>query len=140
MQLLFLIWLFVSSPVGKLPNRTLSPGEVGTTDTAVFCHPGYSSAERKKETQSIKNQVYALYGLTGNHSEYVVDHVVPLEVGGKSSVKNSFPQKHPYDKSKDSLEDKLHTLVCAGKYPVKSAQQSIATNWYTLWLKVKKIK
>lgn len=140
MQFLLLIWLLVTSPVGKLPNRTLSPGEVATTDTAVFCHPGFAALERKKETQSIKNQTYALYGITGAHIEYVIDHVVPLELGGKSSVKNSFPQKHPYDKSKDSLEDKLHSLVCKGRYPVRSAQKSIATDWYRLWLKVKKIK
>lgn len=139
MLLALTLVLTLLDPKGKYPIKSISPGEVGTTDTAVICHAGYSSAERKKETAAMKREVYRLYGLTKD-STTVVDHVIPLELGGKSSVKNSMVQKHPYDKQKDSLEDKLHSLVCKGKYSLPRAQKRIAGNWYRLWLEVKKIK
>jgi hypothetical protein len=135
---LLLLLTLLTDPKGKLPSRTLSPGEVGSTDTAAFCHSAYTKAERQRETSAIKREVYRRYGMVADTST-VVDHVIPLELGGKSSVLNSFPQKHPWDRSKDSLENKLHRLVCQGKYPVKKAQARIASNWYRLWLEVKKL-
>jgi hypothetical protein len=135
---LLLLLVLLTEPKGKLPNRSISPGEVGSTDTAVFCHSTYTKAERKRETAAVKREVYRLYGMVPDTST-VVDHIIPLELGGKSSVANSFPQKHPWDRSKDSLENKLHRLVCSGKYPVARAQSRIASNWYRLWLEVKKL-
>ena len=138
MLLAVLLALTLSDPAGKLPNHKLSPGEVVSRDTAVVCHTG-TALERRKETKAIKDSTYALYGVKPDGT-YVVDHVIPLELGGKSSVKNSFPQKKIYSVQKDSLENKLHSLVCKGKYSLPRAQSRIAANWYRLWLEVKRVK
>ena len=43
---------------------------------------------------------------------------------------------HPGYHVKDKLENKLHTLVCAGTITLAAARKGIATNWQALYEKV----
>jgi hypothetical protein len=61
------------SPI--LPDPTMTPGDVLTTDAQVVCQPGYARSVRNVP-QSVKNQVYRQYGVTSRQPhEYEVDHV-----------------------------------------------------------------
>ena len=84
---------------------------------------------------SLKEAVFAEYGISySQHSNYEVDHFVPLELGGDNSIKNLWPE---YDggvipNPKDKVEDYLHTEVCNGIMPLTQAQDMIRTDWYTV--------
>jgi hypothetical protein len=56
-----------------------------------------------------------------------------LELGGSNDITNLWPQSFitkPWNAHvKDTLENKLHELICSKKVPMKTAQQEIATNW-----------
>jgi hypothetical protein len=64
---------------------------------------------------------------------YELDHLVSLELGGAPAAPtNLWPE--PYASSsgartKDRLENRLHTLVCRREVPLREAQNAIATNW-----------
>jgi len=73
------------------------------------------------------------YGFGGATTNYEEDHLIPLELGGSPrDPKNLWPQPrggNPNASAKDTLENALHALVCAGRVPLASAQQAIATDW-----------
>jgi hypothetical protein len=119
---------------GPLPDRLCTPGarfsKVTKTDV---CTPGYSSRVRNV-SQSLKNAVYAEYGITKHFNGQTgeVDHLVSLELGGSNAESNLFPEAaspHPGSKDKDRLENKLHSLVCTGQIALATAQRAIARDW-----------
>jgi len=83
--------------------------------------------------QSLKNQVYAEYGVTKHlPGEYEIDHLVSLELGGSNDIINLWPEpdEGPYNAHmKDKVENYLHDQVCGGKIALKDAQTEIAENW-----------
>lgn len=124
---------------GGLPDPSLTPGDVLTTDTRAVCQPGYTKTVRNVPS-SLKSQVYREYGITSRQpGEYEVDHLVSLELGGSNSIRNLWPQSYitkPLNAHvKDALENRLHDLACSGKISLQEAQQAIAKDWTTAYLK-----
>lgn len=72
-------------------------------------------------------------GKPGPHnSEFEVDHLISLELGGDNGVENLWPESYviPWGAHvKDVLENRLHRLVCNGTISVKQAQDAIRHNW-----------
>jgi hypothetical protein len=120
-----------------LPDRACSPGAILTTDTSVICVPGYSKTVRDVPT-SEKQQVFAEYGIDWSlRSEYEVDHIVSLELGGSNDISNLFPDSYSIQygaRIKDKLEDDLHELVCTHRLSLTVAQDEIATDWLKYYL------
>jgi hypothetical protein len=86
-------FLLIATPAsaGDLPDPTLTPGTVMTTDAAAVCTPGYAKSVRHVSGK-VKAQVYAEYGIVSHRSgEYEVDHLISLELGGSNDVKNLWP-------------------------------------------------
>jgi hypothetical protein len=133
----------LSTPVvaGDLPDPTLTPGAVLTTDAAAVCTPGYAKSVRHVSGK-VKAAVYREYGIAHHASgEYEVDHLISLELGGSNDIGNLWPQSYrtePWNAHvKDKLEDRLHALVCAGKMSLPEAQKAIAGDWisaYRRWV------
>ena len=107
----------------------------------MICTPGYTKCIRAVPT-SVKRSVYTSYGLEGNHTGYCdstqgceVDHLISLEIGGSNNQKNLWPQPYQGETMnahvKDQLENWLHNEVCAGRMPLKQAQDEISSNWIT---------
>jgi hypothetical protein len=118
-----------------MPNPTLTPGAIQSSDTAAICTPGWASAHRDV-SWTTENAVAAEYGLS-SHDGYEIDHLIPLELGGSNSVSNLWPEPYnsPYGAvEKDGLEDWLHEQVCDSGLPLPSAQHEIAKNWYATWV------
>jgi len=115
-----------------LPDPAKSPGDTLDVTASDICVSGYSSKVRNVP-QSEKDQVYQEYGITSHvPGSYEVDHLISLELGGSNSISNLWPESYTGDWNahvKDKLENKLHSLVCAGTVDLKTAQQQIATNW-----------
>jgi hypothetical protein len=122
---------------GPLPDPRCTPGaRFANADRAHICKSGYSASVRNV-SQSLKDKVFAAYGIT-THSgvTYEVDHLVPLELGGSNSIANLFPEAAkptPGFHEKDRLENRAHDRVCAGARPLRATQRSIATDWTVLF-------
>lgn len=132
-----------------LPDRRCTPGAVDVTVTqgnlaSTICRAGgYSESVRPPEsvTEPFKRVALAAYAEAGPSSEYELDHLVPLGLGGASSVANLWPEPddHPrpgFANSKDVVELELHDLVCAAvegrrHLPLVTAQALIAEDWTT---------
>jgi hypothetical protein len=96
------------------------------------CTPGYAQAHRPSfaESNALKHEVFARYGIAWNeHGKYELDHLVPLELGGNSSIENLWPELWPDAIAKDALENRLHALVCAGELSLHDAQIQISSDW-----------
>lgn len=118
-------------PGPALPNHRLTPGAHLSVGKARICVTGYSASVRNVP-ESLKDAVYARYGLQRVAYAYEVDHLVSLELGGSNAIANLWPE-HYYNpwgaRTKDRLENKLHALVCAGRLTLASAQRQEASNW-----------
>ena len=123
-----------------LPDPACSPGAVLTTDTSIICVSGYTQTVRDVP-DSEKQQVFAEYGIDYSlHSNYEVDHIISLELGGSNDISNLFPESYSIQygaRVKDTLENYLHQQVCRGKLSIAVAQQEIATNWLKYYLQWK---
>lgn len=130
-----------------LPNASRTPGarnpDVTQADIqSTICVSGWTSTIRPPAsyTTGIKEQQlgdgYAYRGDLST-SDYEEDHLISLELGGSpTSVLNLWPE--PYQatdgaRTKDQIENKLHSLVCAGQVSLATAQHAIATNWWTAY-------
>ena len=141
-------------PPGVEPRADLTPGAADPRVTqanigSTICVSGYTRTVRPPEsvTGPIKTRVLAAYGYTHPRSDYELDHLVPLEVGGApADVGNLWPE--PYEASgdrlapagmgsetKDRFENFLHREVCAGRLPLADAQREIAVDWHGSWVR-----
>jgi hypothetical protein len=116
------------------PSPLLTPGATFAGVTAdQVCVSGYSASVRDVPS-SERDQVFAEYGLsTADRSQYEVDHLIALELGGSNDVKNLWPEpKSGTDNAitKDSVENRLHDLVCNGQVSLTDAQ-ALVVHWDT---------
>jgi hypothetical protein len=122
----------------KLPDPACTAGDLikPLVTRADICTPGYSSSVRNV-TDSVKNTVYAEYGVTSRApGQYEVDHFVSLELGGSNDISNLFPEPaspKPGFHEKDKVENYLHDQVCSGGMQLPAAQIAIATNWLDVY-------
>ena len=122
---------------GALPDAACTPGAIFPNATkADICRPGYARSVRNVP-QSVKNQVYAEYGITRRvPGQYEVDHLVNLSLGGSKDIANLWPEAakpKPGFHEKDRVENYLHDQVCAGAIDLKQAQIEIATDWLAVY-------
>ena len=114
------------------PLASLTPGLMVPVTVAQICVPRYSATVRNVSA-STKWQVFKAYGVDPTKDTYEIDHLISLELGGSNDVKNLWPQSYttqPYNAHvKDTLENKLHYMVCHGALDLAVAQKAIATDW-----------
>jgi hypothetical protein len=123
---------------GVFPDPACTPGDLikPLVSKEDICVSGYASSVRNV-TDSVKNAVYAEYGITSRSpGEYEVDHYVSLELGGSNDISNLFPEAanpKPGCHEKDRVENYLHDQVCKGAITLEDAQIKIATNWLEVY-------
>jgi hypothetical protein len=127
------------APDPILPNPLMTPG-VFIADATVdkICEKGYSSRVRHV-TDGQKNDVFREYNIDRDGQHYEVDHLISLELGGSNDTRNLWPQSFSglwNARIKDTLENRLHELVCMGKLPLRDAQLMISSNWIKAYCKV----
>ena len=122
-----------------LPDSACTPGAADpqvtqATITATICTRGWTATVRPIEsvTEPIKRERMAAYGYTDSLAATELDHLIPLELGGASTVTNLWPQPWagPVGATvKDDLENRLNELVCSRRLPLQAAQEAIARDW-----------
>lgn len=132
----------VCKVIQDLPDPTCTPG---TIDPAVsqdnikntICVAGYTKTVRPPTsyTKPLKIKLMHSYNFTDDPSNYELDHLISLELGGSPrDVKNLWPEPYytQYNAHvKDKLENYLHKQVCSGSISLSEAQKEIATDWIT---------
>jgi hypothetical protein len=117
-----------------LPDPACSPGAVLTTDIKTICKVGYTATVRNVSTTT-KKKVFQEYDIPySEHSNYEVDHIISLEIGGSNDISNLFPESYTIPNGarvKDTFENYLHKQVCTGKLSIADAQYEISTDWLT---------
>jgi hypothetical protein len=133
----------VNAAAGEfLPDPACTPGAVDPAVTeatlgSTICVSGYTASVRPPTsvTGPAKTESLADYGMTANRTtEY--DHLVPLELGGASTVSNLWPEPNDaaakgVNNPKDAVETALKRAVCAHRVQLAAAQNAIASNWTT---------
>lgn len=137
---------------GVLPDRGCTPGAIDPNVTAqaidgTICITGYTSGVRPpvSVTNKIKIAQLAAYGFTGPMSDYELDHLISLELGGCADcVSNLWPEPYHVQvgtkqmgaKEKDKVENYLHRAVCNGEMTLEEAQKEIATDWTAVYYRM----
>ncbi len=130
--------------VNGLPDNACTPGEEDPRVTqdnigSTICVSGYSASIRPPETvtNKIKVERMSAYGDADSLSNYELDHLISLELGGcPDCVGNLWPE--PYNGAlgahqKDKVENYLHKKVCSGAISLHDAQVEIANNWEAVY-------
>jgi hypothetical protein len=117
-----------------VPDPTITPGSVRTTDVAAICSSG--TRELRHWSRERDNWVMAEHGLPpGPHPDFEIDHLIPLGLGGADDDANLWPEPRRSIETewnaerKDDLEWRLRDLVCSGQLDVRTAQREIAEDW-----------
>jgi hypothetical protein len=123
-------------------NPDVTQANIGTT----ICQSGYTAKIRPPTsyTNPLKFEEMQQYGLAGPPSDYELDHLVSLQLGGDpQSPKNLWPQAYapvPGARQKDTVETTLKRQVCAGTRTLAEAQHLITTEWLKVWTEIQAAK
>ena len=103
------------------PDPTFTPGHLCTPADPNFKeyrYPEHIAYCQRNVTQQMKQQVAAHYGIAqADWGNYEFDHLLPLAIGGDSSVDNLWPQPRGNpdgSDGKDKLELDLYNQLKAG--------------------------
>lgn len=126
------------------PDPVLTPGAVDHTATLdKVCVVGYTATVRNVP-DALKKQVFAQYHIDPKSDKFEIDHLISLELGGSNDIKNLWPQSYttlPWNAhKKDTLENKLHKLICDKTITMEEAQEAIASDWIAAYQKYVGIK
>jgi|GEM_PF-1297104 len=114
------------------PDFAFTPGHLCTASDPNFKE--YRYAEHipycnRNVTEQMKATVAAHYGVPQSEwGNYEFDHLIPLAIGGDSSVDNLWPQPHGSpdgSQGKDVLEDQLYREMVAGTVTQADAVKQI---------------
>jgi len=106
------------------------PGSFDRSVTvAQICTLGYARRHRLVPYR-VRDVVYNRYGLRrGARHGYVIDHLVPLELGGRNDVANLWAQTRAEARRKDREENRLHDAVCGGAQSLDAARAELLRRW-----------
>ena len=99
-----------------------SKAKASETDSSSVTIP----TQKRDVPAHVKKEIYKQNGITkAEQKNYVIDHKVPLELGGTNAKSNLQPQLKSDAKIKDSWENHLTKEVKSGKMTLEQAQAEI---------------
>jgi hypothetical protein len=127
--------LLVMLPLLAL-TALVNPEVTQDTIHQTICVPGYATSVRPNVnyTRAMKRAKLKEAGIPATQAkQWVLDHIVALEVGGCAKCAANF-QLQPVQgkdggKAKDVIENRMHRAVCAGTMTLEAAQQCLSSNW-----------
>jgi hypothetical protein len=113
------------------PGHLCSPSDPNFKEYRYAEHIPYCN---RNVTAQMKTTIAAHYGVPqADWNGYEFDHLIPLAIGGDSSIDNIWPQPHgdpDGSNGKDKLEDLLYREMAAGTVTQAEAVQQIY-GWFT---------
>jgi len=138
-----------AGPSSAYPNPARTPGirnpeitqeNIGET----ICNPKWSTRSIRPPASymtKLKRQQIRQWGLSGSPADYEEDHLISLELGGNpTDPRNLWPEAYepePGARKKDVVENYLHNQVCSGAMTLEKAQETIVTDWYSVYLQIR---
>lgn len=112
------------------PDPTCTPGKsFANTVNKILCNNS-NAGNPRQVTASMKNQVYAMYGITSHKSDgWEVDHFIPRCLGGADDITNLWPEPSPEFHLKDRVEVWLCHQVCNKTMTLDRAKAIIIVDW-----------
>ena len=100
-----------------------------SASAAEVCRPSYAHAHRNVP-RALRDRVYAAAGVPrGQRRGWVIDHIIPLELGGTNAVANLAAQPRAVARTKDRDENRLHAAVCSGSLSLAAARSELLRKW-----------
>jgi len=116
------------------PLPGVTPGALCTTADRYFDGRRYPEQVphcRRHVSSSMKSAVFRAYGLApAVRYLYVIDHLIPLDIGGSNARANLWPQLATEAAAKDREEERLYRALAAGKIMQAAAVESML-HWGT---------
>jgi len=124
--------------LGAVPDLNLTPGATRTVTINEICSMAHEDVVREVPA-FLRKQILQEYRITNVRAEdYEIDYLITPGLGGAEDVHNLWPQPKFLTWNahvKDTLEEHLHEMVCAGKLDLSTAQRDIATDWIAAYKK-----
>jgi hypothetical protein len=125
------------------PDPKLTPGVVAISDLASVCRQakhtkGLFSPLDPLISRPNQLAVFAAYKISAQQQKrFGLDFLIPLQLGGANVPANIWPVASTRGigfREKETLNQRMHILVCHGDMPLDKAQIAIATDWVKLWV------
>ena len=142
-------WTAAKQP---LPDPKCTPGArdsavTPSTLAATVCRRGgYTASVRPPVslTDAAKAKIMAAYGIPASEaSKYELDHLIPLDAGGASDVRNLWPEPNTFAEftkseyvhnDKDQIESDAQHAICSRTAGLDALQRAFAADWTTIRL------
>jgi hypothetical protein len=127
----FVVVLVATLNSGTLPNSKFTPGETVNAMLSWVCNHFLDSLPPSKSNMI---KAYSNYNINVNDSNYKLNYLIPISLGGANTVKNMWPIPINEWFEKNKIENDIFYNVCNGKLSLKEAQILLAKDW-TSWQK-----
>ena len=129
---------------GLFPDTECTPGDVFPDCTIEqMCVRGYSATVRNMP-KSKKLKVYEMYEIPKDQQKnYVIDHLISLQLCGNNEIKNLFPQIREGEfnsRTKDKIENFLKREICKGNIELEDAQTVISEDWLSVYTHMRELE
>lgn len=119
-----LAWAYPETPQ---PNTT--PGHLCSTSDAHFKEFRYQEQIpycRRRVSSGLKRRIYQDYGVPiSQKSQYTIDHLIPLSIGGSNRTANLWPEHHEIKALRPDLEFQVFVALRDGRVSQRRAIQII---------------
>jgi len=116
---LALFWTSLALAYPAVPDDSATPGELCSEENRDFA--GYRYQEQIPYCQrnvgsALKTRIYDAYGIPrAERTQYTIDHLIPLSIGGNNSVRNLWPEHRRLKATRPDLEIRLYTALKDGE-------------------------
>jgi hypothetical protein len=139
-----LIVIFLALALSACAGIALNPDVNQETVPGTICISGYTKTIRPPTsyTNRIKYRMMREAGIPQSQSsDYALDHVIPLVLGGSPTDEDNLRFLTRKDNSRKSrIEVKLRRLVCSGQMTLADAQRAIYDDWEDAYRRYASIK
>jgi hypothetical protein len=139
-----------AGPAWCYPNPANTPGAANPlvtqeTIASTIAVPNWTSTVRPpvSVTRIIKAHIMARDGLTGDPSQWELDHWWPICAGGAVCDLANFwcmpYSPYPGAREKDHVEVWLKEQIVAGRMTLEAAHQALNDDWYAIFLSIRRL-
>lgn len=119
---------------GLLPDAECTPGAVTSEISPANTAPVCASPGGPDVAATVRAAVLNAYGIVElEHDKYVIDYLVPRQLGGANDFANLWPvpMDDPTRASKTATDMSAVDAVCGGRAGIQAAQYALASDWTT---------